>query len=65
MGHVGGGVGALSVCDEEAGVIWELCYFLHNFAVTLKLLKKNKSIKKAGRILCYFPQSTEGLVCGK
>ena len=61
----GGGVGALCVCGEEAGVIWELCYFLHNFAVMLKLLKKNKSIKKADRILCYFPQSTEGLVCGK
>ena len=38
VGHVGGGVGALCVCGEEAGVIWELCYFLHNFAVMLKLL---------------------------
>ena len=44
MGHVGDGVGALWVGGEEAGVIWELCYFLHNFA--LQNLKKTKVLKE-------------------
>ena len=46
MGLGGGGVGVFCVCGEEAGFTWELFYFLHNFAVKLKLFKKTKVLKK-------------------